>query len=360
MTIVEELRNKKSVYNRDLLDRAANTIERLDTENKRYRRKELEASPDVTWICVYKDTLGFREGDDNLTMVCLPTRWLKSALKSEGVLGFEPWLESYTADETESIIIKAMREGVIVDFDDEWMKPYFASGYHIFEGKRSDNGEWVYGRLLADNVIVPIGQTFEVDDSYINSELEACFVDTDTISEFSIMYGEKLAVECSEEEGFSNDNDGHSLDAVFDMLSPLKKELYSHKKEFGNIIPDKYMFHGSYKDGGGRSSSPIGMLLSSMKLEDIHCPACEEKALRDANFGSDSMFPDYRVACDACDYICPCGSEDCGEAIGEFEFWMEAFLLLGAPRDRLKEDLSLFFYPEEWRKAIIEERENED
>ena len=149
-------------------------------------------------------------------------------------------------------------------------------------------------------------------------------------------------------------------DNVFDKMPPLKKELYLHKREFGNIIPDKYMCHGSSKDGGIRHVSPVGALLSSMKLEDIQCPSCEEKDLRNGNFGPDSVFPYYRVTCDSCDYTCPCGSEDCGESIAEFEAWMEAFLLLGAPRDRLTEDLTLFFYPEEWRSAIIAERENKE
>lgn len=30
----------------------------------------------------------------------------------------------------------------------------------LFRGKRKDNGEWVEGRLLADDVIVPCGQDF--------------------------------------------------------------------------------------------------------------------------------------------------------------------------------------------------------
>lgn len=37
----------------------------------------------------------------------------------------------------------------------------------LFRGKRADNGEWVYGRLLADDVIVPKGQEFEMADIYI-------------------------------------------------------------------------------------------------------------------------------------------------------------------------------------------------
>ena len=37
----------------------------------------------------------------------------------------------------------------------------------LFRGKRADNGEWVYGRLLADDVIVPKGQEFETEDIYI-------------------------------------------------------------------------------------------------------------------------------------------------------------------------------------------------
>lgn len=37
----------------------------------------------------------------------------------------------------------------------------------LFKGKRTDNGEWVEGRLLADDVIVPKGQEFETEDIYI-------------------------------------------------------------------------------------------------------------------------------------------------------------------------------------------------
>ena len=361
MTIVEELRNKQSTYNRKLLDKAANVIERLETENRRFRQKERESSPDTVWICVYKDTLGFRDSDDNLTTVCLPTRWLKAALKEEGITGFEPWLETYTADETESIIARAMSEGVIVDFDEEWMTSYYEACHHVFEGKRKDNGEWIYGRLIADNAIVPMGQRFNLThaDHGALTDLVAYLVDPETVSEFPVIYGKKFAVESSEEED-SFDVDVEPIpNAAFEKLSPLMKEIYRHQREFGKIIPDKYMCQGSYKDGGMRTVSPIGKLLASAKLEDMYCPGCEEQALRIGNFGPDSMFPKYKVTCDACDYTCSCGSEDYGEAIPEFKTWMEAFLLLGAPRDRLDEDLSLLFFPEEWRNAIIAERENE-
>lgn len=40
----------------------------------------------------------------------------------------------------------------------------------LYRGKRKDNGEWVYGRLLADDVIVPKGQPFEVKDCYIMAD----------------------------------------------------------------------------------------------------------------------------------------------------------------------------------------------
>lgn len=361
MTIVEELRNKQSTYNRKLLDKAANVIERLETENRRFRQKERESSPDTVWICVYKDTLGFRDSDDNLTTVCLPTRWLRATLKEQGISGFEPWLETYTADETESIITKAMREGVIVSFDEEWMETDFDARHHVFEGKRCDNGEWIYGRLIADNVIAPMEQGFNLapTDHCILANIVAHCVKPETVSEFPAMYGKKLVVESSEEEDHFDVDAAPIPDFVFEKLSPLMKEIYLHQREYGKIIPEKYMCRGTYEEGGTRTWSPIGYLLSPTKLDDIYCPCCEEQALRIGDFGPDSMFPDFRVTCDACGYTCPCGSEDYGETVAEFKTWMEAFLLLGAPRDRLDEDLSLLFFPEEWRNAIIAERENE-
>lgn len=38
---------------------------------------------------------------------------------------------------------------------------------YLFRGKRADNGEWVQGRLLSDDVIVPCGEEFELCDGYV-------------------------------------------------------------------------------------------------------------------------------------------------------------------------------------------------
>ena len=38
---------------------------------------------------------------------------------------------------------------------------------YLFRGKRADNGEWVRGRLLSDDVIVPCGEEFEICGGYI-------------------------------------------------------------------------------------------------------------------------------------------------------------------------------------------------
>ena len=41
---------------------------------------------------------------------------------------------------------------------------------YLFRGKRKDNGEWMQGRLLADDVIVPNGQEFEMEGGEIYTE----------------------------------------------------------------------------------------------------------------------------------------------------------------------------------------------
>jgi uncharacterized phage protein (TIGR01671 family) len=59
----------------------------------------------------------------------------------------------------------------------------------LFRGKRVDNGEWVEGRLLANDVIVPSGQVFGVEGGKIfGCDLEAFVVLPESVSEFSGLY----------------------------------------------------------------------------------------------------------------------------------------------------------------------------
>lgn len=55
----------------------------------------------------------------------------------------------------------------------------------IHRGKRKDNGEWIYGRRLADDIIVPIGQPFEFETNtgFICSDLKCYEVDPDTVGQ---------------------------------------------------------------------------------------------------------------------------------------------------------------------------------
>lgn len=57
----------------------------------------------------------------------------------------------------------------------------------LFRGKRTDNGEWVFGRQLADDVIVPIGQPFEfeINTGFIRSDLKCYEVDSDTVGQYT-------------------------------------------------------------------------------------------------------------------------------------------------------------------------------
>lgn len=69
---------------------------------------------DTVWICVYRDTLGFGDDNDNLTNILVPTDWLISQLKEEGqpIAG---WFDEYTADSTDRIASSALLQGKILD-----------------------------------------------------------------------------------------------------------------------------------------------------------------------------------------------------------------------------------------------------
>lgn len=59
----------------------------------------------------------------------------------------------------------------------------------LFRGKRIDNGEWIEGRLISPNVILPCGQTLHIytllNELYVFPEEAVCayFVDPDTVGE---------------------------------------------------------------------------------------------------------------------------------------------------------------------------------
>ena len=127
-------------------------------------------------------------------------------------------------------------------------------------------------------------------------------------------------------------------------------------------IPKKYMWQGSYEKGGYRTKSPIGKEIDKKKLEEIECPCCGAKNLRIKDYGCDSMFPEYQVGCDSCDWDSPTGTiTDYGEAPCEFKWWLEAFELLGRPVEKVNEDLTLYFYPEgEWREKERLERMSDE
>ena len=114
-------------------------------------------------------------------------------------------------------------------------------------------------------------------------------------------------------------------------------------------IPKKYQFVYNPEVGNfsRKVESPYSNRLRNTNLEDTLCPICGRMYLRIGNFGWDSMCPDYRITCDNCDFTCPMGSQDYGEAKCEFEFWTEAFLLLGSPYElRNSKDIELYMYQE--------------
>ena len=113
-------------------------------------------------------------------------------------------------------------------------------------------------------------------------------------------------------------------------------------------IPKKYQFkyNEKYDTFFRKEQSPIIEELRNSKLEEIKCPVCGDNNLRIGNFG-DSIFYDHHVTCDSCEFTCPAGCSDYGEAKCEFEFWTEAFILSGKPMDRVNDEfLCLIMYPE--------------
>lgn len=121
-------------------------------------------------------------------------------------------------------------------------------------------------------------------------------------------------------------------------------------------IPKKYMFKGSYESGGCRTISPIGRELRNKKLKELECPCCNHKELSIANYG-DGWYEEYQIVCNNCDWQSPTERlSDYGEAACLVKEWLEAWYLLGKPKDRINEDLTLEFYPEgEYRDAVIKE-----
>ena len=122
-------------------------------------------------------------------------------------------------------------------------------------------------------------------------------------------------------------------------------------------IPEAYMLKGSYESGGCRTISPIGRELYNKKLKELECPCCGQKALYQ-HFNEIMMaIGEYYIDCENCDWLCPTEPlSDCGENIAELKEWLEAWHLLGKPKDRINEDLTLEFYPEgEYRDAIRNE-----
>ena len=55
----------------------------------------------------------------------------------------------------------------------------------LFRGKREDNGEWVEGRLIADEAIVPKGQVFYISDNVLDSTVYARIVIPETVGQYT-------------------------------------------------------------------------------------------------------------------------------------------------------------------------------
>lgn len=154
------------------------------------------------------------------------------------------------------------------------------------------------------------------------------------------------------------------LDNFPEVRSYLFPKIFvpSKEKKKEKVIPKKYMFKGSFEEGGYRDISPIGKELDKIPLKEIACPNCGQKHLEILNYGEHGIYDKFIVECTHCYWQTPTGFiADYGEAPCEFKFWLEAFYLMGRPMERVNEDLTLYFFPEEggWREKESEEKEKE-
>jgi hypothetical protein len=154
---------------------------------------------------------------------------------------------------------------------------------------------------------------------------------------------------------------------VLDNFPEVRSYLFpkafvpAKEKKKEKTIPKKYMFKGSYENGGFRDVSPVGKELAKIPFREIECPNCGQKHLEILDYGEPCVCDKFIVECTHCYWQTPTGFiGDYGEAPCEFKYWYEAFCLMGKPKERVNEDLTLYFYPEgEWREKEREEIEKE-
>lgn len=152
-----------------------------------------------------------------------------------------------------------------------------------------------------------------------------------------------------------------AINMITSLINHLPKipDIPSYEKDDAgkpyNPIPEEYMYRGSFENGAIRTPAPFTREFDEMKLEEFECPCCGVKNLRLYKSGSDFFGWNYLVGCDNCDWEMPTPPiSDNGDAIGEFKSWLEAYTLMGKPRDKLNEDLTAYFYPDgEWREKVL-------
>ena len=109
---------------------------------------------DSVWICVYRDTLGFGDDNDNLTHILVPTDWLISQLEKEGQ-PIQGWFDEYTADSTDRIASAARLQGKILDCSHPGIKtallqqPDWFSGLDEIDQDCVEQYTFLLGRPLA-------------------------------------------------------------------------------------------------------------------------------------------------------------------------------------------------------------------
>lgn len=253
----------------------------------------------------------------------------------------------------------------------------------ICKAKTLETKEWIEGYVVKTKEHTYICYADQYDDDLLIATKNIMIpVDPDTVCRFTGIVDDnnKKVFENDKLKCLTSNPDGS--DKVVDFVLPDITDFEAMGfldfcikiENIGNIfdeaptiseIPVEYRWKGSAAGSASRSRSPVARILDDLTLDELRCPKCGEKSLYQ-HFNEYMMgIGTYWIDCENCDWAPPesTNSSDCGDNICELKEWLEAYELLGRPKDKLDEDLRLYFYPEgdfreEMRRRFEKMREN--
>lgn len=130
---------------------------------------------------------------------------------------------------------------------------------HLYRGKRVDNGEWVEGYLISNNVIV--GGIIELNEEYFNTEFW-CVVDPETVGQFVGMYDttkwedatesdKQYAYELAKKNGTNAETEWRGIRMfegdIVKYYHPFAKRIYIHVVKYDTMFARFCLFEKDNK-----------------------------------------------------------------------------------------------------------------